>query len=224
MHPQSTIPRTCQQCQTTFYVIPSKVRGDRPKYCSAPCYRLASRKPRRSLADRFWSRVERHLEGCWLWVGRRDSAGYGVIGVGGGGAHTWYTERAHRVAWLLAYGTIPEGLIVRHRVCDNPPCCRPDHLALGTHADNSADALEHGLIPRGDQHPYRRRPELVRWGEQHNLAKLTWEQVRAIRARYAAGGITQAALGQEYGVSRTTVSAIIQGRNWPELSPGTTLP
>ena len=91
-----------------------------------------------SAEERFWSRVDKSGE-CWTWTGARTSYGYGKVSVGG------RLEGAHRVAWAMAYGPVPDGLHVCHR-CDNPPCVRPDHLFLGTQVDNMADAREKGRL------------------------------------------------------------------------------
>jgi hypothetical protein len=80
--------------------------------------------------------------GCLSWTGYRNSKGYGTINVGG-------TPRyAHRVAWELANGPLPGGKCVLHR-CDNPSCCNPRHLFLGSRADNNADMREKGRARQG---------------------------------------------------------------------------
>lgn len=86
---------------------------------------------------RFWSHVASRADGCWEWTGARGRAGYGYFSI---------KDRrffAHRLAFALVNGPIPPGLFVCHR-CDNPPCCRPDHLFLGTTRDNVVDAMRKG--------------------------------------------------------------------------------
>jgi len=91
-----------------------------------------------SIAERFWSHVVTMPNGCMEWTGRIDRKGYGRVTVNS--EHL----AAHRFAWELANGPIPDGLHMRHFVCDNPPCCNPEHLLPGTHADNMADMVAKG--------------------------------------------------------------------------------
>ena len=113
-------------------------------------------KPRRtkSLLERFWAKVQKSDDGCWIWTASFGKAGYGAIN---SGRRPTRMLSASRVMWEIAYGPIPEGLSVLHR-CDVPRCVRPDHLFLGTQRDNIRDAMAKGRHvppPRliGDENP-----------------------------------------------------------------------
>jgi hypothetical protein len=94
-----------------------------------------------SFEERFWARVDSSggLWGCWPWMGARERNGYGQLGNRILRKHL----KAHRVAYELAVGPIPEGFLVCH-ACDNPPCCNPSHLFVGTGADNTHDMIAKG--------------------------------------------------------------------------------
>ena len=128
--------------------------------------------------------------GCWLWTAYRNRGGYGKARHGG------KVHLAHRVSWEVHNGPIPAGMCVCHR-CDTPSCVNPEHLFLGTQADNVRDMAAKG---RG------RAPA----GEAHRSAKLTAADVAAIRA----DGRTPRIIAAEYGVSRPQISAIRLGKNW----------
>ena len=94
------------------------------KYCDRFCFGLNKRRP---LEERFWKQVKKtdDAESCWEWTGSGNAKGYGHIN----GGLDRGNLRANRVAWELAHGPIPDGMLVCHK-CDNPKCCRPDHLFL----------------------------------------------------------------------------------------------
>ncbi len=123
------------------------------------------------LRKRFWAKVQKG-NGCWLFMGSRykEPFDYGRFKV------VDHNECAHRFAWKLVNGPIPAGMKVLHR-CDNPPCVRPDHLFLGTQADNMRDAASKGRLRTSIPASI---PESV--GEKNGQAKLTEEQVLDILA------------------------------------------
>lgn len=182
--------------------------------------------PLDDIEARFWQKVKQ-TDGCWLWLGAKDSDGYGNIKVGNRGTH------AHRIAYALKVGHIPTGLSVLHS-CDNRSCVRPDHLFLGTQLDNVNDMAKKGrdnkargdrnasrLYPekrlRGGSHPFRLHPELHARGERAANAKLKEDQVIEIRRSWEAGELSQHALARKYGVTLTTINSIVNCRTWRHL-------
>lgn len=149
--------------------------------------------PRRPWQETFWSHVDKSGE-CWEWTSATDRAGYGMFG----GTRA-PMRAAHRLSWLLAYGDPGENHVL-HR-CDNPPCVRPGHLFLGDDAVNHSDMAS------------KKRSA---WGERNAHAKLTSDQVLAIRAARAAG-VLQRTLAERFGVTRTTISDIDRRHSWTHL-------
>jgi hypothetical protein len=133
-------------------------------------------------------------DACWPWTGTIHHRRYGVIG---DNKNRQYL--AHRVSYERAHGPIPPGLYVCH-TCDNPPCVNPAHLFVGTDADNQADKARKGRAPRG---------------ERNKAAKLTAEDVRAIRALYPA--LSQQAIANRFGVHQSIVSDIVRGETWTHV-------
>lgn len=208
-HPQYN--STCLHCGMAFHRPPSRVARGENRYCSKPCRSAGVKaKNARNLLARFHARVDTAGD-CWEWIGGRTMAGYGLFSTTGNN-HVL----AHRFAYTLAYGPIPEGLLICHS-CDNPPCCNPDHLWLGNDAVNAADMVAKGRSTKGDRHAFRQNPERAAHGENHVCAKLREVDVRAMRFRYAAGGVTFQELADAYGVTSGAISAVIMRKNWKHV-------
>jgi len=165
------------------------------RYCSRTCFNVARTRPP---TDRFWPKVNRDgpihpVLGtrCWLWTGSTDPKGYGTFSM-----PPSKPAKAHRIAWTLTNGTIPERANVLHK-CDVPLCVNAqEHLFLGSLADNAADCSEKGRA-RGP-------------------AVLTTDDVRVIRSDYNRG-ISQRELGRRFLVAQTNIQAIVTGRTWKHV-------
>jgi hypothetical protein len=159
------------------------------------------------IEQRFWGRVQKGTKDvCWEWMGTRPGGRYGTIAYNGKNA-----VGTHRVAWELTYGPVPEGLFVLHE-CDNPPCCNPGHLFLGTLQDNARDAKKKGrLYNNFANNPY---PHL---GESNGCAKLTDDKVRLIRELRADGTWSLNALAKKFKVSKKLILLVVQRRSWAHV-------
>jgi len=146
-----------------------------------------------STIKRFWGKVDKNKE-CWEWIGPCNPGGYGNFGLGG------KTVSAHRVAWRIARGEIPDQLWVLHR-CDNRRCVNPDHLFLGTRTDNVRDMGAKGR---------RRSDDCLPKGTDCSWAKLTEEQIDRIRQ----SDLPQKVLAVELGVSQALISMIRTRKRW----------
>lgn len=133
----------------------------------------------------FWNRLDRSTgaDGCWEWTGFRNDSGYGIYGKP--------AKRAHRIAYELAKGPIPDGLEICHR-CDNPPCCNPAHLWAGTHLQNFRDMAKK---------------------ERSGLRKLTGEQVAAIRLDTRP--LKQ--IAADYGMHFSAIAYAKRGGTWKHI-------
>lgn len=188
--PKSKVRCQVDDCEQFVYAKAlCRLHWQRSRYKPKP-------RTKRPALERFESKVDRSdINGCHVWTGGHSNFGHGLIHLDGKrriGAHVF--------AYLHFVGPIPEGLFVCHR-CDNPPCVRPDHLFVGTAADNNRDRANKG----------RSNPAV---GERSGHAKLTWDGVAAIRERYAHGGIRYKDLAAQYGVDEGTIKSVIQAKSW----------
>lgn len=175
--------KPCAFCGCSF--CPMSARS---KYCSLECICLSGIHVRAS-------------DECWEWVKSVSTTkkpwlrmcGYPSVQFQDG------NHRPHRVIWRMVNGPIPEGFCILHR-CDNPKCCNPNHLFLGTIADNNRDCERK-----------RRRTRVP--GERNGLAKLTDEQVLAIRS----SSLNVHTLAFRYGVHFSTIYRIRNRERWRHL-------
>lgn len=152
----------------------------------------------RPVEDRLWEKVQiGSPSDCWFWKGALSSDGCGRINI------NHKTLKVSRVVWTITYGKIPSGLCVCHK-CDNPLCVNPNHLFLGTQADNVAD-----MIRKGRDH------KAV--GEKASNAKLNVSFVRRIRNLYATGKYNQMDLARMFNLPHTTAWSILRRKNWTHI-------
>lgn len=164
------------------------IYGSRPSGCPICAYGGTPE-------ERFWRFVKKS-NGCWIWTGHIDYKGYGTFR-----GYNGKMTKAHAFSYRLHHGKIPRDnshfgrLFILHH-CDNPPCVNPDHLFLGTNADNRAD--------------------VVAKGRKVGNSKLTWDEVREVRRLWQTTEWTQVNLGRVFNVSQATIGHIVRGNTWKE--------
>jgi len=161
------------------------------RFCSRECAAGFLGSPRER-----WERAvpDRPEGGCWIWQGAVGGTGYGEIKVCG------RQEKAHRFAYAEFVGAIASGRNVLHH-CDVPRCVNPEHLYVGTAADNNRDTRERGRFVASP-------------GERNGGAKLAAADIETIRWRYGLGFSEQSELAYQYGITQQTVSEIVTRRIW----------
>lgn len=161
--------------------------------------------------EHFWYGVEikEDNNACWEWkrglATTKDIGQYGVI---------WFDgkkHKAHRIAWVVSRGPIEGEMFVCHK-CDNPKCCNPQHLFLGTPKDNVADCLNKGRAHKES-------------GSRRYNAKLTEEVIAILKAeapyrKYGWG----VAMAKKYGVAPTAINNVIAGRRWRQIGDPNPIP
>lgn len=143
------------------------------------------------IIQRSFSKIQISEKGCWIWTGIKQGSGklYGRVK---------HNVSAHRFFYEFYNGKIPQGMNVCHR-CDDPTCCNPNHLFLGTQKENVHDAMSKGRLPRG---------------LTHGMAVLTEEKVLAIRNDPRP----QRAIARDYNLAQSHVWRIKHGLSWRHLS------
>lgn len=147
---------------------------------------------------KFWAMVKKGpIDACWDWKGsiRRDGYGSAALTV-----QSVYFSKAHRVAFVLHFGPIPNGLHVLH-ACNNKRCCNPSHLYPGTRARNLEDLYQ----------------TMEQIGKIHPNSKLTKNDVREIRRLSASGTMTIKQIGDRFGITDGGVQGIISKRRWKRV-------
>lgn len=154
---------------------------------------------------RFWSKVQKpstkkEVDECWIWIAAQDKDMYGKFSLREGGKKK--DIRAHQYSWQIYTGRpVPLGLCVLHK-CDHPYCVNPFHLFLGNNQDNTKDKVEKKRQSKG---------------EKHGRSKITEKQVKKIRELFANKTHSQGQLSKIYGLSQSTISAIILKKIWDHV-------
>lgn len=183
--------RVCPACGVAFVNAASKPEQ---RFCSKACAYAHRMAPDPAAALRLFAVVNEG--GCWGWTGKVNADGYGAI------HHRHGLALAHRVAWEVAHGLIPDGQCVLH-ACDNPPCTNPAHLFLGTRADNNRD---------------RRAKGRSAVGSRSGRARLTEALVADLRRRHAAGEFHSiSGVARDLGVSHGAISDAVRGKSWQHV-------
>lgn len=183
----------CLACKESFSASPCAKR----KYCSLDC----AYKDRQRLAlEEFWSHVDRRgPNDCWPWIAALDKKGYGKVGIR---SLDQCGRGAHQVAYVITHNMdpIPEGINVCHS-CDNPPCCNPAHLFLGTQKDNLKDCAVKMRTARGSA---------------NGQAKLTEDNIRQIFILKDRGASSKR-LAEMFSITRGSITRILAGGRWAHI-------
>ena len=155
-------------------------------------------KPKVPIEIRFWKYIVKDIDPdkCWKWTGSKLKYGYGNISVNDA------IKLAHRVSYEMHKGKIPDGLHCLH-ICDNPECCNPLHLRLGTNADNVADKMAKGRLNSN--------------AGSHNPRAILKESDIILIKKKLQDGVKGAVIAREYGVGKTAISRIKLGKAWSHV-------
>lgn len=165
--------------------------------------------------DWIWSKINRGSDSeCWPCYTANNEFGYPRLRVFGA------LFKGHRLVYEMEFGEIPDGMLVCHK-CDNPPCCNPNHMFIGSPKDNMSDASKKGRLATGDRHgskPGRKKKENFKvdkhtrtTGEMASGSKFKDSTVLEVYEKYKRGGISQAQLAKDYNMSASHVWGIVNG-------------
>jgi len=194
----------CKNCKNEYQV--SEYRLKRTKYCSSKClyekteswlvpFKIEKATQNEKL-ERIKENYEKYVvrkEGCWDWTGYIDEKGYTLLSC----SYKLGTTKGHRASWMIHRGLIPKGKLIRH-ICNNPICTNPEHLAIGTHQDNTDDKIKTGRQVRGSK---------------HGSAKLNEDQVKEIK-NHVHNGISGPKIAKNYNVSCQVIYDIKNKKAW----------
>lgn len=174
----------------------------------------------------FWGNVKiKSRDDCWNWTATTNKFGYGQLKRSG------VTMRAHRFSYMIKLGQIPDGMCVLHR-CDNPLCCNPKHLFLGTKKQNSEDMVKKGRQASGDKNGARKHPERHEYGDYHwarrmphlvsrgskcGASKVTEAVVVEMRREFPSAMTSYRRFGSKYGLSAQGALDIISRKTWKHV-------
>lgn len=145
--------------------------------------------------QRFWDKVKiETFFDCWEWKACKDRWGYGATTANG------VFTKSHRLAWTIVYGPIKKGMFICHK-CDNPGCCNPTHLFVGTHKDNMRDMVSKKRFAKG---------------EKNGSSKLQGSQVKKIR-RLAQDGVSNNEIALRYKISKHHVIDLVNRVYWKHI-------
>lgn len=158
----------------------------------------------------FWAKIRVcGSEDCWPWTSTTFSFGHGCF------YFKYKLFKASRIAYYITYGIDPGNFMVLHN-CDNPACCNPKHLSLGTTQDNTRDRTTRGRSAIGDKNGSRKHPEKLARGERSGMSKLTEYTIKDIKQQHSLGK-SGAELAREFGINKSTACRIIKGKSWAHM-------
>jgi hypothetical protein len=188
------VDAVCPHCSKTFKRRLHDLNRGLGVTCSVSCGQRL-RRAKQPRAEAFWKKVRLVSPGeCWEWTGYVNKHGYGVT--------SWDQKSmlSHRKAYKLTTGALPDDGKVLCHTCDNPPCCNPAHLFVGTGSENMQDSIAKGRFRRA-------------CGDANGKTKLLTPAVLDVRARFSRGE-TQTEISRELNINRSTVRNIVHRRTW----------